>query len=211
MRNHWWLALSGPIALGAGLIFIGSHSSAADHIDAPGATNDPAADINDLFVFRSKDPAAVATDRTVFALTVTPLATATSRFSDKVDYEFRITDADTPANTFTIKCNATADATQMVTCAIGSDTKTVAFDAVEAGDAVGDNIRVFAGLRDDPFFADLPEIQDTLKTGKPDKMIDGKGVDFLAGKNVLALVVDVKNTVFGSSTKLKVHAVTVRK
>ncbi|HMR05627.1 MAG TPA: DUF4331 family protein [Polyangiaceae bacterium] len=211
MRNQWWLALGVPAALGAGLLFVGSRSNAADHLDAPGAIADPAADINDLYVFRSKDTAAGTTERTVFVMTVNPLATAATRFSDKVDYEFRISDKDTPATTFTIKCTATADATQKVTCAIGSDTKTVDFDAVEAGDAANDNIRVFAGLRDDPFFIDLPEVQDTLKTGKPDKMIDGTGVDFLAGKNVLTLVVDLKNSVFGSSTKLKVHAVTVRK
>ena len=115
MRRKWGLALGVPVFVAAGLLLVGRSSNAADHLDAPGAEADPAADINDLFVFRSKDPAAGATKRTVFVMTVFPLADQQSRFSDKVDYEFRIEDAADATKKMNIKCTADTGTPQKVT------------------------------------------------------------------------------------------------
>jgi hypothetical protein len=212
MRRKWGLALGVPGLFAVGLMLIGSNSNAADHLDAPGAEADPAADINDLFVFRSKDPAAGTTPRTVFVMTVFPLADQQSRFSDKVDYEFRIEDAGDPTKKMNITCTADTGTPQKVTCTgPGSLSASTDFDAVVAGDAQNDDIRMFAGLRDDPFFFDLEAFKkvqaDPTQVGL---LTDATGKDFLAGANVLAIVVDVKNSVFGTSTKLAVHAATTR-
>ena len=212
MRRKWGLALGVPVFVAAGLLLVGRSSNAADHLDAPGAEADPAADITDLFVFRSKDPAAGATKRTVFVMTVFPLADQQSRFSDKVDYEFRIEDAADATKKMNIKCTADTGTPQKVTCTgPGSVTRTTDVGAVNAGDAANDDMRLFAGLRDDPFFFDLEAFKkvqaDPTQVGL---LTDNQGTDFLAGANVLSIVVDVKNSVFNGTTKLAVHAATTR-
>ena len=211
MRKTWILALTVPAAAAAGLLLWQKTIQAADHLDAPGAMADPAADINDVYVFRSQDPGAGATDRTVFVMTVSPLADTNSRFSDKVDYEFRIQEIG-GSGSFTIKCNANSATPQVITCvAPGAVSKSVEFNVIDAGDAANDDIRIFAGLRDDPFFFDLAEFQQVVADPtKVSLLTDNTGTDFLGGKNVLALVVDVKNSVFGSATQLKVHGATNR-
>jgi hypothetical protein len=209
MTKSWVWALCASAAAATGLLLV-KETEAADHLDAPGSQADPAADINDLYVFRSQDPAAGASARTVFVMTVVPLATTASRFSDKVDYEFRI-EEDGGSGKFTIKCNADAASVQKITCTgPGGASKSIELNVIDAGNAANDDMRVFAGLRDDPFFFDLDAFNEVTSTGDPTKLLDQQGSDFFAGKNTLAIVVDVKNSLFGSVTKLKVHAATHR-
>jgi hypothetical protein len=209
MRKSWIVALVAP-ALGAAGFLLVQSTRAADHRDAPGSQADPAADINDVYVFRSKDPGAGATKRTVFVMTVVPLAEETNRFSDKVDYEFRIEEIGGTGK-FSIKCNADAASVQKITCAgPGGASKSVEFNVVDAGSAANDDVRVFAGLRDDPFFFDLDAFKSVTTTGNPAPLLDNTGTDFFADKNTLALIVDVKNSLFGTATKLKVHAAATR-
>jgi hypothetical protein len=210
MKKRWTLALAVPAAAVLGVLLLQSRTQAADHRDSPSTTADMAADINDLYVFRSKDPAAGATDRTVFVMTVLPLADTTSRFSDKVDYEFRI-EQDGGAQTFTIKCNANGATPQVISCTgPGGASKSIEFNVVDAGDAANDDMRVFAGLRDDPFYFDLDDFKTVASSGDPSELVDNTGTDFFLAKNTLAIVVDVKNSLFGAATKLKVHAATNR-
>jgi hypothetical protein len=211
MKKSWIVALAAPAAVLAGVLLLQSRTEAADHRDSPSTTGDPAADINDLYVFRSKDPAAGATDRTVFVMTVLPLADTTSRFSDQVDYEFRIEEEAPGTATFTIKCNATSATPQVISCTgPGGASKSIEFNVVDAGSAANDDMRVFAGLRDDPFYFDLDDFKTVASSGNPAELVDNTGTDFFLAKNTLAIVVDVKNSVFGASTKLKVHAATNR-
>jgi hypothetical protein len=204
--------LGAPVALAAALVMIGGASNAADHTDAPTATADPAADINDLYAFRSKDPAAGATARTVLVMTVLPGATTSSMFSDKVEYVFGIEDAADASKKMNIKCTANDATPQVITCSgPGGATANAELNSVVAGDAANDDMRVFAGLRDDPFFFDLQAFQNVVADPtKVGELTDNTGTDAFAGGNVLALVVDVKNTIFGGTTGLKVHATTTR-
>jgi hypothetical protein len=210
MKKRWTLALAVPAAAALGVLLLQSRTEAADHRDSPSTTADMAADINDLYAFRSTDPAAGATARTVFVMTVLPLAETSSRFSDKVDYEFRI-EEDGGSGTFTIKCNANGATPQVISCTgPGGASKSIEFGVVDAGDAVNDDVRVFAGLREDPFYFDLDDFKTVATSGDPSELVDNTGTDFFAGLNTLAIVVDVKNSLFGAATKLKVHAVTTR-
>lgn len=218
MRKHWALALGLPVALGAGLLFMGNETEAADHLDSPGATADPAADINDLYVFRSEDTAATG-DRTVFVMTVFPQAPNSAAFSDAVEYKFVIDDGGT--NTWEIICTADNGTPQNMTCNLGPQGGTAtATDTEEVGAISADNaddLRIFAGFREDPFFFDLVDFQafqatcgGTPVTCDPATLIDGSGgSDTLMGANVLAIVVDVNNTQF-SSNVLNVYSVTTR-
>lgn len=209
MRKSWIVAFAAPALAAAGLLFVQS-TRAADHLDAPGSKADPAADINDVYVFRSKDPAAGTTKRTVFVMTVSPLADTTSRFSDKVDYEFRIEEIG-GSGKFTIKCNADAGTPQKISCSgPGGSAKSIELNVVDPGSAANDDMRVFAGLRDDPFFFDLDAFKDVTSTGNPAALVDATGTDFFKGKNALVIVVDLDNSLFGAATKLKVHAATHR-
>ena len=184
---------------------------AADHIDSPGAVADPAADINDVYVFSSQATDAANTRRTVFVMTVVPLADENSRLSPDVEYRFWVRDR-VSMERKDIVCTATLGPEQMMTCTgPGGATDTVAFNAVEPGDGLADNMRTFVGLRDDPFFFDLAAFQavvaDPTEVGQ---LVDNTGTDFFAPLNVVAIVVDVKNEVFGDSTILEVYGVTTR-
>jgi Domain of unknown function (DUF4331) len=54
--------------------------------------------------------------------------------------------------------------------------------------AGADGVRVFAGLRSDPFFLDLPALQQTVRTGRLAFKVVGN--NSLAGFNVLSVVVE---------------------
>ena len=134
-------------------------SLAADHKDAPISGANPAADINDVYAFQNpNDP-----DKVILVMTVNPLTPAgvTANFSPNVTYKFLI-DSD-------------GDYMEDATISIN-------FDAANNPEVIGPNIRIFTGMRDDPFYFDL----DGFKNG-----LTFTGTDFFAGKNVSAIVVEV--------------------
>lgn len=200
-----WLALALLLcSVGVGTAW------AADHLDSPGASNDPLSDINDVYVFRSQAADAVNTSRTVFVMTIAPLAGEETRFSPNVDYNFWIRERGTD-NRLDITCTATEEPDQEITCTgPNGATAAVGFNAVEAGDGLQD-MRVFAGLRDDPFFFDLDAFFTVV--GDPSQvgiLLDDEGTDFFQDLNTLSIVVDVKNEIFGQATLLEVYAFTTR-
>ncbi len=215
MRKSIWFALVAAAALGAGLV---GGVDAADHGDSPRAAADPAADIADLYAWMD------ATDGETLNLVMT-LATS-GAFSDAVDYVFHVnSDDDGPLGPnlqveTTITC--TFDAGGTVTCEGGGSS--VSGDASnEAGITSADGLlRVFAGLRDDPFFFNSAGFGATVEavigaaTGEPPLEFDDDGCpqlddataaqlrsvistapngDGFAGRNVLALVVQIDRSV----------------
>jgi hypothetical protein len=186
---------------------------AADHRDGPKATNDPAADITDVYSW-------IDGDNMVIVLNVSPTATIESKFSDKVQYWLHTTsgtsfgDKSVPLD---IVC--TFDAAQAISCWAGGEY--VTGDASkEAGIAsTSGRLKVFAGLRDDPFFFNLtgfktvakfvadngeslmldaagcPKIDATTSTTIVTTLKqDGAGMpgkDDFAGKNVLSIVLSL--------------------
>ena len=72
----------------------------------------------------------------------------------------------------------------------------------------GGDIRLYAGLRDDPFFFNLQGFTDTLATGT----IAFDGTDQVAGANAMAFVVEVPlDWVNGGNTSFQSWATTSRK
>lgn len=156
MRKKLWLwggTLTG-VALAATL---GATKLArsADHLDAPAVSADPAADINDVYSW-------VDGSNVVFAMTVYPLAGAndagTPSFSDQVQYVFHTQSSaaypQTPgAETNIISQFGTDGKIQLWV----GNSEYVTGDASSAtGLASADGkVKVFAGLRADPFFFNL--------------------------------------------------------
>jgi hypothetical protein len=100
---------------------------ASDHLDTPTVAMNPRADIGDLYAWTSPDARQLNLVMTIVA----------HEFSDKVEYTFHIDSAK--------RLGETTGTTKIV-CHFGAD---------QAADCRADNgaqLRVFAGMRDDPFF-----------------------------------------------------------
>jgi hypothetical protein len=198
-------------------------SRASDHIDGLKTAADNAADLTDVFAFTSpKDPS-----KLVLIMNVHGIAFSGSRFSNAVDYKFRVRPVDPqtlaptqdPAKEKVISCSFSGglpliDANQHATCTLnfGSGSETIQFDTRGAGFKAGgstdqNGVRMFAGVRSDPWFLDLAR---TLKFNASLPVDRTPGVNGLHGQNVLTIAVELDKQRFGS-TMLAVTAQTVRK
>ena len=176
---------------------------AADHRDSPLTMADPAADINDVYAFVNPNDA----DEVILVATVLPVANANSRFSDVVEYRFHISNGSEGGDAL-ITCTFPEAATRVL-CRGEGDTLFAEGKINEVVDA--DELRVFAGLRDDPFFFDLDAFNETKATLVP--AFTDPGVNFFAGLNTLSIVLGISSdrlTDAGENPTLKVYASTER-
>jgi len=129
---------------------------ASDHLDTPTVIADPAADIGDVFAWMSSDGRRLNLAMTIVA----------HRFSDRLQYVFHIDSGarfgETTATT-SIVCRF--DAANAAECWAG-DADYVRGDASRSVGVDGQNrrFRVFAGLRDDPFFNNVKGTRAALGT-----------------------------------------------
>jgi hypothetical protein len=117
---------------------------AADHLDTPTVIADPAADIGDLFAWTSADGRRLNLAMTIVA----------HRFSDRLQYVFHVdSGARLGATTASTEIVCRFDAAGAVSCRVG-DADAARGDAAAPSGLEGakGRFRVFAGLRDDPFF-----------------------------------------------------------
>ena len=175
----------------------------SDHFSGPRAVAGPAGDITDLYAFPSPE----RPGHLVLVMNVQPQAPPDAAFSDAIDLRFRlrpVTIAGSGAATaFPF---AGEDQELMFTChfeepqpdgdgaaplqdgwLVTPSGEQIRFRVDDEDGARGDGARVFAGLRSDPFFIDLPTLFESNKTGKlafkdPDPHLDGA--------NVLSLVIE---------------------
>ena len=175
---------------------------AADHRDGPLATGDPAADLNDVYTFvNPNDP-----DELIVILTMHPGASYATRFSDAVDYRFHI-DNGTPNGTTLISCRF-SDGGARVLCRGAGDTLYAEGRIEQLIDA--DDLRVWAGLRDDPFFFDGPAFQRTRQTLAP--QFTNPGVNSFT-TNTLTIALGINSDRLsnnGANPVLKVYASSAR-
>lgn len=132
----------------------------ADHLDAPATKKEAAADINDVYTFMDGNNA-------VFAMTVSPAAPAGAKFSDAVQYVLHTQSAAAfggGANDVNIIC--TFDAAQKAQCWAGSEYATGDASSANGISSASGKLKVFAGLRADPFFFNLAGFRDTVATVK---------------------------------------------
>jgi hypothetical protein len=199
----------------APLLAIPLLGQAADHIDSPAAVAEPTADITDLYAWMDSDA-----ENLNLITNVAPFAAEGMAFSDAVQYVFHVNSSAGygQAQTETeILCQFTAP--PEIECWVGDE-----YVAGDPSDEAGISsesgaIKVFAGLRDDPFFMEFIGFTETVgavvaaaggldfdEEGCPDvpeetraalvaQLMSGAdgadASDTFAGQNVLSLVVQV--------------------
>ncbi len=151
------MAALGFIAIAA----FASSALAADHADGPAASADPSADITDVFAWMSPDA-----NKLYLVMDLVRNATAASKFSDSVQYVFHTTSrakfGDPPSAEVDVIC--TFNTAQQVQCWAGTATYVTGTAGSTAGITSSDGkMRVFTGLRDDPFFFNLAGFKETAK------------------------------------------------
>lgn len=198
---------SGALVLAA-LPLVAPSADAADHLDAPMAAADSAADITDFFAWYDPDG-----DRIVAAIAFAGLSEGglPATYDGAVLYGIHVdNDGDAVADHdvwIRFGQNAAGDWGLQVTNLPGAtDEVTGPVDTVV--DA-GLNLRVFAGLRDDPFFFDFDGFQMTLATG--DLSFDSRRDSFrMTNATMIVVEMSVDATAAGSD-EVQVWATTARK
>jgi hypothetical protein len=173
-----------------------------DHFSSPRVFGDPAADIADLYAFPSPE----RPGHVVLVLTVFPGATLGALFSDAITYRFRIRPATIAgpgaapgyvvgaaeqAFDFTFAAPAVGSAAsggpQAGTCTAPGGGE-IPFRT--GGETAGPGgLRIFAGVRLDPFFIGLTGVRETRGLGR----LSFKPTDTnpLQGTNILSIVLDL--------------------
>jgi hypothetical protein len=176
----------------------------SDHFSGPRAIAGPAGDICDLYAF----PSPQRLDHLVLVLNVLPQATSDSHFSEAIVYRFRLRPVTIGgiggATAFpfagedqelVFSCQfeaprqgvAGATPVQEGWCVAPSG-ETARFRVHDEQGVSRDGLRVYAGLRADPFFLDVPALLKSQKTGRLAFKTDG--TNSLTGLNVLSIVVE---------------------
>jgi hypothetical protein len=186
----------------------------SDHFSGPRAIADPAADIADLYVFPSPE----RPGHLVLVMTVFPAAAPDAFFSDAVAYRFRLR----PVTVISAAARPAFEVSQTeyaFTCTFAVPVKQEGSEAwVQTGacttprgevisfwvnderGAESKGLRVFTGLRLDPFFIDLLGVQATEKLRR--LAFKAQGVNVLEGQNVLTIVVEAEvATLFGAESE----------
>ena len=173
---------------------------AADHNEAPQVRIDPAADINDLFAFMNpNDP-----NELILAATYVPFAGSGSKFSDAIEYSFNISN---DANNYKM-LTCTFDVSDSVSCAYDGGTPVTG----NVGEIIqGDSMRIYTGLRDDPFFFDFVAFGQTVATLQP--QFTNPGNNTFLGLDTLAIVIGIDKSVVtneNANPTLSIYATTNR-
>lgn len=165
------------LALGLAISVSSPISRAADHKDGPAVTADPATDITDIYAWMQADSA-----RVYLVMNVFPAAAGTARFSDTALYVFHVNNRVTTADTaygpeINIICQFDKGTPQQAECWAGRDEYVKGNAGVQSADAMGQpvwngissrtgKLRVFAGLRNDPFFFNIAGFNDVVNRVK---------------------------------------------
>jgi len=228
------LAAIGGVLATSGLVV------ASDHQDTPEVELHPRLDINDVYAFPGS-----STDRLVLAVTtsspLTPAASTGAVFEPGQLYQIKIDNNGDAVEDlvlqFVFEGTGASQTVSLIGPAVPSSTGTRNRILDQSPTLTGpintvlgsaSGIQLFAGLREDPFFIDLEQffkiIPDRAPVEGPLSKIGPKpeassfrdpGVDFLAGINALAIVVELPESMLlpagaGADPKIGVWATTSR-
>jgi len=189
-----------------GLTLFSLAGFSADHSEAPGSSADPAADIADFYAWHQ---AGKLTTVTTFGGLKVPEPGQTGLYDDRVRYIVNIdNDGDSVAD---IKATAhffKKDGNWKIQVSDLPGSTGPVWGDVESLIGNGGN-KIYAGLRDDPFFFDFQGFQDTLATAT---ISFDNTRDSFAGTNVTAIVLqmDLADSLQGQTGPLKIWATTER-
>jgi hypothetical protein len=161
--------------------------------------NDPVADLSELYAFVNPFCQTVAgagceADPTelIVTLTIKPFATGAEQFSEDVVYHFYF-ENESGAET-QIDCSFSAS--QVMSCA-GMGGLSAQARVGEIG--VNGDLRVYAGLRDNPLAFDIDALESFSQVGIA--AYNSPGVDSFAGTNVLAIVIGIRISAMASGPR----------
>lgn len=194
---------------------------AADHADAPAVTGN-ASDITDVYAFQGQN-----TSNMVFVVNsqglLSPGATASASFNENVLTEINIDNNNDNVEDLVIQAikrgnkmyffgPVAPDATG-TSSTIKTNNASGSVEISQYGQAAiigtNNNMKFFAGPRDDPFFFDLNQYKAILAgtaTG-----FNNPGTDTFAGTNVLSTIIEVPKTSLGTSSSINVWVETKQK
>jgi hypothetical protein len=180
----------------------------SDHISGPRALADPIADITDVYAFPSPE----SSKRLVLVMNTLPMAKPSDLFSAGLLYRFRLRALTPPASDALgwqfvpgneeVVLDCVFDAPEHVSDPMAGQPdheqhgscvtpggERVSFRVNDEEGGVGRGVRVFAGVRWDPFIMDARAALATIATRK--LAFTDAGSIFLDGKNVLSIVVEI--------------------
>ena len=180
----------------------------SDHISGPRALADPIADVTDVYAFTSPE----RPDRLVLVVNTRPMAKPSDLFSEGLLYRFRLRPLNPPPageqgwrfipadDEYVLDCvfsapDPAADApVQEGTCTTSTG-HAVSFRVNDEQGVTDAGLRVFAGVRWDPFIMDARAALKTLATHE--LAFTDPGSIFLDGKNVLSVVIELESRLLG--------------
>lgn len=193
------------VALASGALLV-VPARTADHRDAPGISEDPRADLLDMFAFVNP-----ASGNVVLAATVNPFQIGGAiqvAFGPDVLYEFKVdNDGDNVEDlviqatfsstvpgpqTFSVRGPAKPRLRGVASSLLLQDAPALSGTAngtVATG--TGIVVKAFAGLRDDPFFVDLIYVLRLIGAQPGGPLTRAPGIDFIAGLNCSAIVLEL--------------------
>lgn len=200
---------------------IGFFAIAADHIDAP-AIAGGTSDITDIYGFQAQD-----TDNIVFVANVqgliSPANTAQAAFDENVLFEFNIDNNGDAVEDLVIQAiprngkmyffGPTAPSQTGLNSSIMTSAMTNSVDITSYGTnaivETNNDMRFFAGPRDDPFFMDFARYGEII--GGMATSFNNPGTDTFEGTNVMSVVVELPKTMVGSGDSVNLWVETKRK
>jgi len=189
-------------------VSIGS-ALASDHIDGPATTKHAITDLSDFYVFPTPNKAGYIT----LVANTHPMATEKNHFSDKVKYVFILREAKVQKDP--LKILTTTKSEKTITCSFitphnhdahtstcvtsNKNKRTVEFNEVDPTfDDSG--LRVYTGLRADPFFFDAKWATKASTQGEISRTSGSNTMDKM---NALSIVIDLDVTkLFGKEVSL---------
>lgn len=172
----------------------------SDHFSGPRALADPACDLTDLYAF----PCPSQPGHLVLVMNIFPYARPGALFSDAVSYRFRLRPVTIPASSpgshfdvgtdeYTLTCTfavpeGRGQSVQVGTCILPKR-EAVPFRVNDEQGGYASGMRIFAGLRLDPFFMDVPREVETRTTRRI--AFQAPGTNTLDGLNILSIVVEL--------------------
>jgi hypothetical protein len=179
---------------------------AADHLDAPFVKMDGRIDINDVYVFHPGQAGSQDLSRTVLAMTVNPAAGVISgkTFRDDASYDLVVDQDGDAVEDMVISTDFGPVRNGRQNFTVTLQDKNGGYRVLAKGTTGGDDdrdgedmnksgggVKVFAGLRDDPFFFDLNSFNEGAT------FCEDGDTDFFLGLNVSAIVVEVPTSLLG--------------
>ncbi len=182
-------------------------TSAADHLDAPALKNetDHPLDLTDIYAFDAANGG-----KTVLVMNVNPLAGIVSgrKFSTSGEYRFNISRGASPDadlndaadRVYTVRFGAPKASSGKQSLRLYRGGDLIATGTTGNTVQVDGGARIWAGVRDDPFFFDLAgynQLRDSTYTDASG-LTDTPGDDFFVGTNISTIVLEVPDSWLGA-------------